>query len=79
MNPVLRHGVLGCGASFADKDVQKLSAGLIAKTEQMLGERAGHLELLKGKGKGGKKEGRVSEKREKKVKGRKGGMRGSGW
>lgn len=34
------------------KASKKLSAGLIAKTEKMLGERAGHLELLTG----GKKE-----------------------
>lgn len=36
----------------ADKIQKKFTAGLIAKTEQMLGERAGHLELI---GKGRKK------------------------
>lgn len=36
----------------ADKMQKKYTAGLVAKTEQMLGERAGHLELI---GKGRKK------------------------
>jgi hypothetical protein len=36
--------------SSADKFTKKLSAGLITQTEQMLGEKAGHLELI-GKGK----------------------------
>ncbi|AEO62418.1 uncharacterized protein THITE_2106548 [Thermothielavioides terrestris NRRL 8126] len=36
----------------ADKIQKKYTAGLVAKTEQMLGERAGHLELI---GKGRKK------------------------
>lgn len=34
----------------ADKIQKKYSAGLVAKTEKLLGERAGHLELI-GKGK----------------------------
>ncbi|KAL9613166.1 MAG: hypothetical protein Q9167_002286 [Letrouitia subvulpina] len=42
------------------KVAKKFSAGLISKTEQMLGERAGHLELLNG-GKG-KNERRLDEK-----------------
>lgn len=37
-----------------DKLDKKFTAGLIGKTEAMLGERAGHLELI-GKGKKGKK------------------------
>ncbi|KAK3309033.1 uncharacterized protein B0T15DRAFT_491567 [Chaetomium strumarium] len=36
----------------ADKIQKKYTSGLVAKTEQMLGERAGHLELI---GKGRKK------------------------
>lgn len=38
----------------ADKLQRKYSAGLVAKTEKLLGERAGHLELL-GKSKKGAK------------------------
>ena len=38
--------------SAADKSVRKYTAGMVAKTEQMLGARAGHLELI---GKGRKK------------------------
>ncbi|KAK3325835.1 hypothetical protein B0H66DRAFT_140453 [Apodospora peruviana] len=38
----------------ADKMQKKLSAGLVARTEAMLGEKAGHLELI---GKGRKKTG----------------------
>ncbi|KAK0384984.1 hypothetical protein NLU13_7462 [Sarocladium strictum] len=38
-----------------DKVRRKFTAGMAAKTEQLLGERAGHLELI-GKGKKGKKE-----------------------
>ncbi|KAJ4165827.1 hypothetical protein LMH87_007440 [Akanthomyces muscarius] len=37
-----------------DKLNKKFTSGLTAKTEQLLGERAGHLELI-GKGKKGKK------------------------
>ncbi len=40
----------------ADKLVKKYTSGLIAKTEKMLGERAGHLELI-GKGNRGSKKG----------------------
>ena len=43
-------------SSAADRVTKKFSSGLILKTEAMLGERAGHLELI-GKGKkGGKTE-----------------------
>ena len=42
----------------ADKITKKYSAGLIGKTEALLGERAGHLELIgKGKKAGKKAEG----------------------
>lgn len=37
-------------STTADKITKKFSSGLIGKTEAMLGERAGHLELI-GKGK----------------------------
>jgi hypothetical protein len=41
----------------ADKIQKKYTAGLVARTEQMLGERAGHLELIgKGRKKGAEKE-----------------------
>jgi hypothetical protein len=41
----------------ADKVQKKFTAGLVARTEQMLGERAGHLELIgKGRKKGAEKE-----------------------
>ncbi|KAK4156281.1 hypothetical protein C8A00DRAFT_41243 [Chaetomidium leptoderma] len=41
----------------ADKVLKKHTAGLVARTELMLGERAGHLELIgKGRKKGGEKE-----------------------
>ena len=41
----------------ADKIQKKYSAGMVAKTELMLGERAGHLELIgKGRKKGAEKE-----------------------
>ncbi|KAI1380961.1 hypothetical protein F4677DRAFT_441291 [Hypoxylon crocopeplum] len=44
-------------ASTADKMQKKFSAGLVAKTEKLLGERAGHLELIgKGRVKGADKE-----------------------
>jgi hypothetical protein len=39
----------------SDKVRRKFTAGMAAKTEALLGERAGHLELI-GKGKKGKKE-----------------------
>ena len=42
-------------ATTADKITKKYSAGLIGKTEALLGERAGHLELI-GKGKKAKAE-----------------------
>lgn len=38
----------------ADKVTRKFTSGLIAKTEAMLGERAGHLELIGTGKKGGK-------------------------
>ncbi|KAI1643559.1 uncharacterized protein F4817DRAFT_250076 [Daldinia loculata] len=42
-------------ASSADKLQRRLAAGLVAKTEKLLGERAGHLELIgKGRVKGDK-------------------------
>jgi hypothetical protein len=46
---------------------QKLSAGLIAKTERSLAERAGHLELLAG-GKNRKKKDGGNDKRKHNVK-----------
>ncbi|KAI8957395.1 hypothetical protein F5Y11DRAFT_339840 [Daldinia sp. FL1419] len=43
--------------SAADKMQQRLAAGLTAKTERLLGERAGHLELIgKGRLKGAEKD-----------------------
>ncbi|KAI5462460.1 hypothetical protein BGZ63DRAFT_423715 [Mariannaea sp. PMI_226] len=36
-----------------DKSIKKFTSGMVARTEAMLGERAGHLELI-GKGKKGK-------------------------
>ncbi|KAI2620331.1 hypothetical protein GGS26DRAFT_310394 [Hypomontagnella submonticulosa] len=51
-------------SSTADKLQRKFSAGLVAKTEKLLGERAGHLELIgkgRAKGKNGK-EGKEGEK-----------------
>ncbi|KAI0108195.1 hypothetical protein F4814DRAFT_48619 [Daldinia grandis] len=44
-------------ASSADKLQRRLAAGLVAKTEKLLGERAGHLELI-GKGRVKDKEGK---------------------
>ncbi len=42
---------------IADKVHKKFTSGLVARTEQMLGERAGHLELIgKGRKKGAEKE-----------------------
>ncbi|KAI0137873.1 hypothetical protein F4776DRAFT_89634 [Hypoxylon sp. NC0597] len=44
-------------ASAADKMRKKFAAGLVAKTEKLLGERAGHLELIgKGRLKGADKD-----------------------
>ncbi|KAI0179319.1 hypothetical protein GGR52DRAFT_535661 [Hypoxylon sp. FL1284] len=43
-------------ASTADKMQKKYAAGLVAKTEKLLGERAGHLELI-GKGRAKTKDG----------------------
>ncbi|KAI1211563.1 uncharacterized protein F4807DRAFT_458457 [Annulohypoxylon truncatum] len=45
-------------ASAADKMQKKFAAGMVAKTEKLLGERAGHLELIgKGRLKGAEKDG----------------------
>ncbi|KAL2877437.1 hypothetical protein SGCOL_007379 [Colletotrichum sp. CLE4] len=41
--------------SSADKMQKKMAAGLTSRTEKLLGERAGHLELI-GKGKKAKKD-----------------------
>ncbi len=41
--------------SNADKSAKKYTSGLISRTEKMLGERAGHLELI---GKGNKTAGK---------------------
>ncbi|TPX13297.1 uncharacterized protein E0L32_006270 [Thyridium curvatum] len=43
------------GKSNADKVMKKFTSGMAAQTEALLGERAGHLELI-GKGKKGKKD-----------------------
>ena len=53
---------------------RKFSAGLTAKTEKMLGEKAGHLELLRvgAKGKGGAKERKRRSVRRRRVEGAKG-------
>ncbi|KAL7622798.1 hypothetical protein AAE478_006477 [Parahypoxylon ruwenzoriense] len=49
-------------ASSADKLQRKYSAGLVAKTEKLLGERAGHLELIgKGRVKDGEAKGKAKE------------------
>ncbi|CAJ2502476.1 Uu.00g098700.m01.CDS01 [Anthostomella pinea] len=49
--------------SSADKLQKKYSAGLVARTEKLLGERAGHLELI-GKGKKARNEkGKDGEKK----------------
>ncbi|KAL2758026.1 hypothetical protein ACRALDRAFT_1061280 [Sodiomyces alcalophilus JCM 7366] len=45
----------------ADKMQKKFASGLITKTEKMLGERVGHLELI-GKGRKGKDKKGLSEK-----------------
>ncbi|KAK8089891.1 hypothetical protein PG997_004852 [Apiospora hydei] len=43
-------------ATNADRVQKKLSSGLVARTEKLLGERAGHLEMIgKGRDKTGKK------------------------
>lgn len=42
----------------ADKLRKKYTAGMVTKTEKLLGERAGHLELI-GKGKKGSKEAKT--------------------
>lgn len=42
----------------ADKLAKKYSAGLVEKTERLLGERAGHLELIGGKGKKNAEQGK---------------------
>ncbi len=47
----------------ADKLRKKLTSGMVAKTEQLLGQRAGHLELIgKGRAKGPNKEGEKVQK-----------------
>ncbi|KAI1851091.1 hypothetical protein JX265_002862 [Neoarthrinium moseri] len=44
-------------ASSADRIQKKFSSGLAARTERLLGERAGHLEMIgKGRNKSGKKD-----------------------
>jgi len=45
----------------ADKMQKKLTSGLVAKTEKMLGEKAGHLEMI-GKGKKTEKGDRIGGK-----------------
>ncbi|PTB69699.1 hypothetical protein BBK36DRAFT_1110219 [Trichoderma citrinoviride] len=42
-------------AKSADKMIKKFTSGMAAKTEALLGERAGHLELIGPGKKGGKK------------------------
>ncbi|KAI0974046.1 hypothetical protein F4678DRAFT_458833 [Xylaria arbuscula] len=51
----------GKGSSAADKLQRKLAAGITNKTERLLGERAGHLELI-GPGKKARKEGDGAKK-----------------
>ncbi|KAI1344674.1 hypothetical protein F5Y15DRAFT_410376 [Xylariaceae sp. FL0016] len=48
--------------SKADKMTKKLNAGLVAKTEKLLGERAGHLELIGAGKKNRDKEGDKDKK-----------------
>lgn len=60
-------------ASSADKMLKKFSAGLAAKTEQLLGERAGHLELI---GAGRKKKGAEGSAAAAGDKGKKGAAKG---
>ncbi|KAI1091013.1 hypothetical protein F5B19DRAFT_493833 [Rostrohypoxylon terebratum] len=51
-------------ASAADKMQKKFAAGMVAKTEKLLGERAGHLELIgKGRLKGADKEKAEGDKK----------------
>ena len=57
----------------AQKITKKLSSGLTAQTEKMLGEKAGHLEML---GQGGKKKGAAGAD---KGKGGKGDPKKEGW
>jgi hypothetical protein len=47
------------GKNNIDKVHKKFTSGLTARTEALLGERAGHLELIGGKGKKGKKEAKA--------------------
>lgn len=61
----------GKGSSAADKLQRKLAAGITAKTERLLGARAGHLELI---GPGKKARGLGTDK-DGKGKGIKGGSR----
>ncbi|KAI1484830.1 hypothetical protein F5X96DRAFT_403759 [Biscogniauxia mediterranea] len=51
--------------STADKIQRKMAAGIAAKTERLLGERAGHLELI-GKGKKARGEDKDGEKNKQK-------------
>lgn len=44
----------------ADKLQKKYTAGMVSKTEKLLGERAGHLELI-GKGKKAKKDSKEAK------------------
>ncbi|KAI1465923.1 uncharacterized protein F4812DRAFT_460903 [Daldinia caldariorum] len=53
-------------ASAADKLQKKLAGGLVAKTEKLLGERAGHLELI-GKGRVKDKDGKGKEENKSKA------------
>ncbi|KAI1100961.1 hypothetical protein F4804DRAFT_317495 [Jackrogersella minutella] len=48
-------------SSAADKMQKKFAAGLVSKTEKLLGERAGHLELI-GKGRVKGKDGEKDKK-----------------
>ncbi|KAI0896527.1 hypothetical protein F4806DRAFT_464835 [Annulohypoxylon nitens] len=51
-------------SSAADKMQKKFAAGMVAKTEKLLGERAGHLELIgKGRLKGADKEKAEGDKK----------------
>ena len=59
----------------ADKLAKKYSAGPTARTERLLGERAGHLELLGGKTKKGEENGKNKGSGKKDEKTFKGGSR----
>ena len=48
-------GAVSGGNAASEKARRKLTAGMAAKTEAMLGERVGHLELIGGKRKKGDK------------------------